>query len=181
MAAGAPFAPEWVRVDRTGGSAVLHAVEWPRAAWVAVPALAAGTPVAVWGALTGRAIEAGGGAVLAAVGALAAWLALSRRRDVVVARDGADVCVRGVEGAWPFRRAVDLRLPPSTQVAVVAFARPKGAPDVPDRGGDLVLAAPGANVRIARCVGPGWRVRLDAAAADLRRALGKADEGPPLP
>jgi hypothetical protein len=149
--------------------------DWPGAPWVAVPCLAAGVPLLAWSVVAGHAIEGGGAVVFCGFGALAAWLALARRRDVVVAASADGVTVRGREGAGPFARPVDLVLPPGTCVEVVPFAVPEGAPDVPDRGGDLVLTGGGARVPLARRTGPGWREELDRAAAVLRLALGNRD------
>lgn len=168
-----------VRVERTGGSARVVARDWPRAAWAACLLLAAGVPLLVWSAAEARAIEGGGALVFTAFGALSAWLALAKRRDVVVARDGGEIRVRGTEGAGPAARGVDVRLPGSAAVEVVPFAVPDGAPDLPDRGGDLVLAGGGARFRLARSAGPAWRAGLEAAAEELRAALANEDSARP--
>lgn len=164
----------------------LVARDWPGASWVAVPCLGAGAPLLVWAAATGHAVEAGGALVFCAFGALAAWLSLAKRRDVVVARTADAVTVRGREGAGPFARAVDLALPADVRVEVVPFAVPRGAvpdgaSDLPDRGGDVVLEGGGTRVRLARRTGPGWRAELESAALALRDGLGKKDGVPGIP
>lgn len=156
-----------VRVERLSEGVRVAAADWPGAAWCAGVLLVPGVPLLLWAALGARPIEAGGALVFVALGTLAAWLALAKRRDLVVERGAEGVRVRGTEGAGPFRRPVDVRLPVGTQTRVVPFPVPAGGPDLADRGGDLVLAGPGASILLARRTGPGWRDELDAAARSL--------------
>ena len=166
-----------VRIEAVPGGARLVARDWPLAPWLAVPLLAAGVPLLAWSVVRGHAVEGGGAIVFCGIGAFAAWLALARRRDIVVTRDAGGVRVRGREGAGPVARPVDLSLPADAVVDVRPFDVPDGAPELDDRGGDLVLRCPGARVHLARRVGPGWRGDLDDVADVLRRALAKWDAG----
>jgi hypothetical protein len=151
-------------LDDAGDGAVrMRACDWPWAAWLAVPPLAAGLPLVAWSAATRHWIELGGGLVFVTFGLLAAWLAAARRRDVVVSATS----VRGREGAGPFARAVDVALRGGARLDVRAFARPEGAPDLADRGGDLVLVAADAEFLLARRAGRGWRETLESARVQL--------------
>lgn len=168
-----------LRVEPVPAGARVVARDWPFAPWVAGALLAAGLPLLVWSAADRRPIEGGGALVFVGFGTFAAWLALAKRRDVVVTREGGAVRVRGREGAGPAARGVDVQLPPETVVEVVPFAVPEGAPALPDRGGDLVLAGGGSRLRLARAVGPGWLEELGRAATALRSALGNEDSRHP--
>ena len=151
-------------LDDAGDGAVrVRACDWPWAAWFAVPPLAAGLPLVAWSAVTGHWIELGGGLVFTAFGALAAWLAAARRRDVVLSATS----LRGREGAGPFARGVEIAWTGAARLEIRPFARPEGAPDLADRGGDLVLAAAGAEFLLARRAGRGWRETLTSARAHV--------------
>ncbi len=153
-----------LRLDDAGDGAVrVRAADWPWAGLLAVPALAAGLPLVVWSAVTGHWIELGGGAVFCAFGATAAWLWLARRRDVLVRGSS----VRGREGAWPFARDATSEWAGRARLSLRPFPVPEGAPLLDDRGGDLVIAGPEPEIRLARRVGPGWRTELEAARAHL--------------
>ena len=164
-----------VRVEPRTDGARLVARDWPGAPWVAVPCLAAGLPLLFWSAATVHVVEAGGAIVFCGLGAVAAWLALAKRRDLLLTRDAGAVRIRGREGAGPFARTVDVAFPPDSEFEVLGFDLPDGADDLPDRGGDLVLAGGGARLPLARRTGAGWRGDLDRAASLLRSALGKGD------
>jgi hypothetical protein len=153
-----------LRVDDSGDGAVrLRAADWPWAGLFAVPALVAGLPLVVWSAATGHWIELGGGAVFCAFGATCGWLALAKRRDVEVRAES----VRGREGAWPFGREAAARWAGQASLSLRPFPVPGGAPDLDDRGGDLVIAAGDHEILLARRVGPEWRAELEAARAHL--------------
>jgi hypothetical protein len=153
-----------LRVDDAGDGAVrVCAADWQWAAILAVPALAAGLPLVVWSAATAHWIELGGGAVFCAFGATAAWLGLAKRRDVLVRGSS----VRGREGAWPFARGVNVEWAGRASLSLRPFPVPGDAPDLDDRGGDLVIAASGSETLLARRAGPGWRTELEAARARL--------------
>jgi len=149
--------------DAGDGAMRVRACDWPWAAWLAVPPLAAGLPLVAWSAAKGHWIELGGGLVFVTFGALAAWLAASRRRDVVVSATS----LRGREGAGPFARGVGMTWSGAVRLDVRPFARPEGAPDLADRGGDLVLVAPDAEFLLARRAGRGWRETLESARVRL--------------
>jgi hypothetical protein len=151
-----------LRLDDAGDGAVrVRACDWPWAAWLAVPPLAAGLPLVVWSAANSHWIELGGGLVFVAFGALSAGLTAARRRDVVLSASS----LRGREGAGPFARDVSVAWSGTARLDVRAFARPEGAPDLPDRGGDLVLVAAGEERLLARRAGRGWRETLESARA----------------
>lgn len=151
-------------LDDAGDGAVrVRACDWPWAAWLAVPPLVTGIPLVAWSAVNGHWIELGGGLVFVAFGTLCACLAAARRRDVVV---GA-ASVRGREGAGPFARAVEMTWTGAARLDVRPFERPEGAPDLADRGGDLVVVAPDAEFLLARRAGRGWRETLTSARAGL--------------
>ena len=149
--------------DAGDGAMRVRACDWPWAGWLAVPPLLLGLPLVVWSAVNGHWIELGGGLVFVAFGALCALLAAARRRDVVV---GA-ASVRGREGAGPFARAVDVAWTGAARIDVRPFDRPEGAPDLADRGGDLVVVAPDGEFLLARRAGRGWRETLTSARARL--------------
>lgn len=144
-----------------GGGARIRARDWPWAGLVAAALLLPGVSLVAWAAAGGHWIEAGGAGVFTGFGLLAAWLAAARRRDVVL-REGS---LRGREGAGPLARATSLAWTGAARLDVRPFAAPAGAPDLADRGGDLVLVAGGAEVLLARRAGAGWRAVLDAARA----------------
>jgi hypothetical protein len=148
-------------VDDAEGGVRVRARDWPWAAWLAAPALAAGLALVVWSAVTAHWIELGGGAVFCAFGAVAGWLAAANRRDVVVA-DGA---VRGREGAGAFARPVEFVWSGAARLEIRPFPLPGGAEDLADRGGDLVIVAPGGELRLAVRAGAAWRDELSAARA----------------
>ncbi len=151
-------------LDDAGDGAVrVRACDWPWAAWLAVPPLATGLPLVVWSAATGHWIELGGGLVFTAFGALCGWLAAARRRDVVL---GA-TSLRGREGAGPFARAVEATWTGAARLDVRPFACPEGAPDLPDRGGDLVVVTPEGEHLLARRAGREWRETLESARARI--------------
>jgi hypothetical protein len=150
-------------VDDADGGVRVTACDWPWAAWLAAPALAAGLPLVAWSAATLHWIELGGGAVFCAFGAVCAWLAASRRRDVVVTAGSAE----GREGAGPFARPVAFAWRGAARLDLRPFPAADGAPALADRGGDLaIVAADGALVLAVRA-GPGWRDTLGAARARL--------------
>jgi hypothetical protein len=177
--------PRAVRVEPlaspagTGAANAVRVVarDWPSAVWVAVPLLAAGLVLLVFAVAGGHAVEGGGAAVFLGLGLLAAWLWLGPRRDLVVAPEADLVRVRGRQGAGPLGGPVDLALPAGVLVEVEPFPVPEGAPDLPDRGGDLVLVGGGARIRLARRAGPGWREELERAAAVVRAALPQRGPG----
>ena len=149
-----------LRLDDAGDGAVrVRACDWPWAGGLAVSPLLTGMPLVVWSAATRNWIELGGGLVFVALGALCAWLSASRRRDVVVSASS----LRGHEGAGPFAREVDATWTGAARLEVRPFVRPEGAPDLSDRGGDLVVVAPGAEFLLARRAGGGWRETLESA------------------
>jgi hypothetical protein len=151
-------------LDDPGDGAVrVRACDWPWAGWLAVPPLATGVPLVAWSAATGHWIELGGGLVFATFGALSAWLAASGRRDVVLTASS----VRGREGAGAFAREVDVTWRGAARLDVRPFARPDGAPDLADRGGDLVVVAPDAEFLLVRRAGRGWRETLESARAHV--------------
>ncbi len=143
----------------------VEAADWPWAGWTSVVGFAPGAPLAVWSAATRHWIELGGAAVFCAFGATCAGLAMSRRRAVEIHATADGVTLAGVQGAGPFRRDVARWFGPSARVEVRPFPTPDGAPELPDRGGDLLLVGDGAEELLARSVGPGWKPRLDAARA----------------
>jgi hypothetical protein len=147
--------------DADGGGVRVVARDWPWAGWLAVPALAAGLPLVGWAAVTGHGIEFGGGAVFCAFGAVCAVLAAAKRRDVVVLPGSA----RGREGAGPFARPVAFEWTGAARLEIRAFPVPEGAPDLADRGGDLVIVAPQGELRLVVRAGPGWRDELGGARA----------------
>jgi len=153
------IAPGLVVEDLPGGGVRLRARDWPFAWWVGAPALLAGVPLVAWSTATSHWIELGGGTVFTGFGAFCAWLTLARRRDLTIRGAGGSVAVRGRDGRAPIER--DLAVP--ARLEIRAFPVPEGAPDLADRGGDLVLAAGGADLHLARRVGPAWRAELDAA------------------
>ena len=153
--------------DLPGGGVRVSARDWPFAVWPAVPALVVGVPLALWSAATANWIELGGAAVFCAFGAVCAWLWLAKRRDVEV-RPGS---VRGRVGAGPFAAAVALQWDGDARVEIRPFDVPPGAPDLLDRGGDLVVAAPGREFLLARRVGSEWRTQLEAARAHVERGM----------
>jgi hypothetical protein len=128
-----------------------------------VPPLSAGLPLAAWSAVNGHWIELAGGLVFVAAGTLCAVLAAARRRDVVV---GA-ASVRGREGGGPFARVVDVAWTGAARIDIRPCERPEGAPELADRGGDLVLVGPGAEFLLVRRAGRGWRETLESARAHL--------------
>jgi hypothetical protein len=149
--------------DVEGGGVRVAARDWPFAAWTAAAGLAPGVPLVAWSLATGHWIELGGGAVFCGFGAACAYLSMTRRRDIEIrARDGR-VTLSGVEGAGPFRRPAARDLAAGARLEIRPFATPAGAPDLPDRGGDLVLVAADAQVLVARRVGADWRATIEAA------------------
>jgi hypothetical protein len=156
-------------IDDSAQGVRVVARDWPWAPWFAAPALAAGLPLMVWSAVTGHLIEFGGGLVFCAFGGVCAWLSAAKRRDVEISA----AIVRGREGAGPFAREVDVALTAPVRLNVRAFPVPEGAPDLADRGGDLVLAWPGGEFLLARRAGAGWREALEAARA---RVVGRIPE-----
>jgi len=151
-------------LDDAGDGAVrVRACDWPWAAWLAAPPLLVGLPLVAWSAAAGHWIELGGGLVFCAFGALCAFLAAARRRDLVVSATG----LHGREGAGPFARAIDRAWSGGARLDVRPFALPDGAPDLSDRGGDLVVVAADAEYLLARRAGPGWRETLASARAHV--------------
>jgi hypothetical protein len=153
-----------LRIDELeGGGVRLTAADWPYAAWIAAPCSLMGAPLLVWSALHGKAIEAGGALVFCAFAAVAAWLGRAKRRALVLRAAQGGARVEGREGAWPFARPVAVDVAGPIAWEVVAFPVPPGAPQIPDRGGDLVLRGGAQGVHLARAVGPRWEERLHAA------------------
>lgn len=151
-------------LDDAGDGAVrVRACDWPWAAWLAVAPLLTGVPLVAWSAARGHWIELGGGLVFVALGLLCAGLSMSRRRDVVVSASS----VRGREGAGPFARDVDSAWRGAARLEVRPFASPDGAPELADRGGDLVVVAPDAEFLLVRRAGRGGRETLESARAHL--------------
>ena len=172
--------PWALRVEEVAeGGVRVRARDWPWAAWVGVPVGLAGVPLLAWALTKGHTIEAGGALVFCAFGGFCSVLAWRLRRDLRLGRadDGA-VLVQGTEGAGPFRRAVDLRLMLPVRLEVRPFAVPDGAPDLLDRGGDLVVASPGASLLLARLVGPDWRAPLEDALRRISARLGPGLDSP---
>ena len=149
----------------------LRASDWPWAGALAVPAALAGLPLLVWSLATGNWIEAGGAAVFCAVAAVSAVLCLAARRDLTLRAAGARIEVRGSQGAGPFRREVAFDLDGPVAAEVFAFALAAGAPDLPDRGGDLVLVAGSQTLHLARRTGSRWRGDLEAARARVKERI----------
>lgn len=139
------------------------ACDWPWAAWTAAAALAPGVPLALWSIGTGHWIEFGGAAVFCVVGVASALLALGRRRDLEIASGRSGVSVRGRRGAWPLAAPVEEDVEGPVRIEIRPFATPAGAPELPDRGGDLVLVGRTSEILLSRLVGAGWRARLEAA------------------
>jgi len=150
-------------VEDVGDGVRITSCDWPWAAWTAAAALAPGVPLVAWSAATGHWIELGGGAVFCAFGAASLVLARSRRRDLSIRADGSGLSVEGTRGAPPFQDAVAQNLPGVARLEIRPFPTPEGAPDLPDRGGDLTLVAGAARVLLARRSGPDWRATLEAA------------------
>jgi hypothetical protein len=149
--------------DVEGGGVRVAARDWPWAGWTAAAAFAPGVPLAAWSIATRHWIELGGAAVFCAFGAACTFLALTRRRDLEIRAHGGRVALSGVEGAGPFRRPAARELEGRARLEIRPFPTPPGAPELADRGGDLVLVADGAQVLVARRVGPGWRGAIEAA------------------
>jgi len=145
--------------DAEGGGVRVLARDWPWAAWLSAPALAAGVPLCVWSVVTGHGIEFGGGAVFCAFGAVCGWLAAARRRDVVV-RAGSAL---GREGAGPFARSAEFDWTGAARLEIRPFPVPDGAPALRDRGGDLLIVAAAGEFLLAVRSGEDWRDELDAA------------------
>jgi len=144
------------------GGVRVRSSDWPWARWCAAAALAPGLALVLWSTATRHWIELGGGAVFCAFGVAALAASMKRRvLDVSARRDG--VAISGARGAWPLARGVAENLVGPVRVEIRPFAVPAGAPDLPDRGGDLVLVADATEVRLARRVGPGWRAALETA------------------
>jgi hypothetical protein len=151
-------------VEDVGDDGVrVAARDWPWALWTSAAGFAPGLPLVAWSLATRHWIELGGGVVFCAFGAACAFLALTQRRDLEIrARDGR-VTLSGVLGAGPFRRQVAPDLSGAARFEIRPFETPAGAPDLPDRGGDLLIVADGAQVLVARRVGPGWRRTIETA------------------
>jgi hypothetical protein len=168
------LSPWCVRVAPSGDGVRVVARDWPWAPAFAAACGAPGLALLAWSVAEGHAVEAGGAAVLCGFGAFGAWLAAARRRDLVVAAGPGGVGVRGVEGAGPFSRTVERTFPAAAEAVLEPFPVPPGAPDLPDRGGDLVLRAGETRVLLARAAGPRWRERLAVPAEAVGRALSRS-------
>ncbi|MCE9636475.1 MAG: hypothetical protein K8T90_12285 [Planctomycetes bacterium] len=160
-----------------GGAPAVRVVarDWPWAVPTSLVMLLIGLPMLAWSAVNVRAVEGGGAVVFTGLGLFTLWLGAARRRDVLVLRESGAVRVRGHEGVGPLSKPIDLAMPADAVAAVLPFEVPDGAPDIADRGGDLVLSGGGTRLHLARRVGPGWRDDLEAAALVLRTALSKGD------
>ena len=157
-------------VEVPGGVRVI-AQDWPRAAPVAALAALAGLPLLVWSLATSNWIEAGGAAVFCAFAAVSGRLAMAHRRDLSLTASPGGVDVRGSEGCGVCRRPVGLTLAAPARLEIAAFPAEPGAPELPDRGGDLVLAAADLRLLLARRTGPSWRAELDLARAQVLRGI----------
>lgn len=157
----------------TGGARAVRVVarDWPWAPWFAAPCALLGAPLLVWSVVGGHGVEAGGSIVFVAFAVFAAALSARGRRDVVVVRDARGVRVRGTEGAAFFARPVDAVHVAGAVVAVDPFPVPPGAPDLPDRGGELVVRDGTARTVLARAAGKCGAARLSGAAREVERAL----------
>jgi hypothetical protein len=153
-----------LEVDDVGdGGARVVSCDWPRATWLAAPLFAAGVPLAVWSVRNAKWVELGGALVFCAFGALCVALTMAQRRDIelYVGLDG--VSLAGFRGAGPFARMVAQDLAAPVRLEIRPLGAPEGAPELPHAGGDLVLASPDSEVRLARRIGPGWRKTLESA------------------
>ncbi len=160
-----------------GGGVRVDARDWPHAVWLAVPCLLAGLPLVLWSLVEGHAVELGGGAVFTGMGLFCVWLARSKCRSVELRATAAGAHFVADEGARPWRRRDARALGGPVDVTVADFATPEGAPDLPDRGADLVLTAEGFRYVLVRAAGgrartlPALRARILAALApDVRPA-----------
>lgn len=160
-----------VRAEAREGGVRVLARDWPLAPWFSAACALPGVPLLAWSVAEGHAIEGGGAAVFVGLAAFGAWLAASRRREVTIDVGDDRVRVSGTEGWGPFARTLDRSLAVGAEVVVEPFPVPSGAPDLPDRGGDLALVAGDDRLRLARAAGPGWRDRLAPAEGVLRAAL----------
>jgi len=150
-------------VEDVGDDGVrVAARDWPWAAWTAAAGLAPGIPLVAWSIATRHWIELGGGAVFCAFGAACAFLALTQRRDLEIRTRGGRVALSGVLGAGPFRRQVAPDAPGAARFEIRPFPTPEGAPELPDRGGDLLIVGVRTQVLVARRVGPGWRRTIES-------------------
>jgi hypothetical protein len=145
--------------------------DWPSAAPVAALAALTGVPLLGWSLATSHWIEAGGAAVFCAFAAFCARLSMAHRRDLSLLASPAGVDVRGSEGCGVFRRPVESTFAAPARVDIVEFPVEPGAPDLPDRGGDLLLAAADRTMHLARRTGPSWRTDLEAARAQVLRGI----------
>jgi len=137
----------------------IDARDWPLAPWFALILAVLGAPLTVWSVIEGQLIEGGGGLVLCAFAGLCAVLGLKHRRrvEILPARGEGEVTrVRSREGIGPFRREFEHALKSGATARVLPFERPAGAPELSDRGADLVVEQDGLRVHVARCVGAGW-------------------------
>jgi len=153
--------------DVGDGGVRVASCDWPWAAWTAAAALAPGVTLVAWSVPTRHWIELGGGAVFCAFGAACLVLARSRRRDLSISADRNGLSIEGTRGAAPFQDAVAQDLAGGARLEIRPFPAPAGAPDLPDRGGDLTLVAGTAQVLLARRCGPDWRQTLEAARAHV--------------
>ena len=171
-----PRGPWSVRVVPAGDGAVrIVARDWPWAPWFAAALALPSVPLLVWSLAEGHAIEGGGAAVLAGVAGFAAWLAMTRRRDLVVSAGPGGLVLRGTEGCPPLARAVDRKLRvPGARLVLEELSTPAGAPALPDRGGELVLVSDEGPCVLARAAGPLWRERLADAQAAVAALLGRS-------
>ena len=150
-------------VEEAGDGGVrVSARDWPWATWTAAAGLVPGAPLLLWSLATRHWIELGGGAVFCAFGAACVFIARTRRRDFEIGSGLGGVSITGQRGAWPFERFVAQDLPGPVRIEIRPFAVPAGAPDLPDRGGDLLLVADRAQVLLVRRVGADWRGHLEA-------------------
>ena len=158
-----------VRVeDLPDGGVRIVACDWPWAGWFALltglPALA----LLVWSVAGSHWVECGGAVVFCAAAATSGGLFLAKRRWVELR--GGELVAR--EGAGPFARDVRHALDAPPRFEVEAFPTPDGAPELSDRGGDLLLVSGALRYPLARLVGPGWRVL-----EDLRSELSRQVHG----
>ena len=150
--------------DIGDGGVRLKACDWPWAAWFGAALLAPGAALVLWSLAAPRHwIEFGGGAVFCAFGAAALGVSRTRRRAIDISAGLDGVSINGTVGAWPFVRHIVQDLAGDVRIEIRPFAVPQGAPDLPDRGGDLLLVSAAAVVLLSRRVGPGWRGHLEAA------------------